>query len=348
MKKTIALIIAVLVLLTTLFSNVAFAANEPAFVAGNAAGKAGDTVEITVSTANNSGIISAKVLIAYDANVLQLVSAAQGTDLTGADLGPTTQNPFIVNWEDTVAPENITTNGVMATLTFKILDTAAAGRTYITLTYDPDDVYDYDFNNVEFATVAGCVTVESSEVDFPSAVTNKGSSIRLDSTNTTTGLRFGATLSKTELGIEGEYNYSKDADVIFGTLMIPKNILEKTGYLSIKELYESGNKNMILDVVAKNIWAQDATTLTYTAVLTDVPEKGWNTTICAVPYMLKDGKFFFGDQMENSYYAVAKSARETDYSDETIAKITDPNKKTAAQVIANKLQSIIDKVNAQG
>ena len=347
MKKSIALIMAVLVLMTTLFSNAVFAAGEPAFVVSNVTGKAGDTVVVTVSTVNNPGIVSAKVKVAYDATVLQLVSAG-AADFSGVQFGPTTKNPFTVNWEDTLAPEDITTNGSLATLTFKILDTAAAGKSDITLTYNPEDVYDWYMENVTFATVAGSVTVESDDVDLSTALSNKGANIRLESDEMKAGLRFASTISKAELGIDGEYIYSEDADVTFGMFMLPKSLLKDSGYATIKELYESGKQNQILDAVAKRIWQQDEATLTYTAVLTDIPEDNWVSTICAVPYVLKNGKYYFGTQMEKSYYDVAKAARNSTYSDKEIAKITDATEKANAKAIADKLQKILDTVDDQG
>ncbi len=348
MKKSIALIMTVLVVITTLFSNAVFAADEPAFVASNATGKPGDTVEVTVSAQNNPGIVSLKVLVDYDAEVLQLVSAAKGTDFSDTSFGPTTKNPFNMLWDQSHSYENITTNGVIATLTFKILDTAAAGKSDIVLTYDPNDVYDVNMDNVPFATVAGSVTVERDEPDFSAAVSNKGSNIRLESENTTTGLRFASTLSKTQLGIEGDYVYAEDADVIFGMLLLPKDLLEDTEYSTIEELFKSGAENSIFDIKAKKIWAQDETSLTYTAVITDIPEEDWARPIYAVPYMLKGGSYFFGEQMENSYYGVTKAARESDYSDEKIAQIVDETEKANAKAVAEKLQAIIDTVNNQG
>lgn len=350
MKKSIALIMAVLVLATTLLSNAVFAANDPAFVVSNVTGKPGDTVQITVSTANNPGIVSAKVKVAYDANVLELVSAGQGADFTGTQFGPTTKNPFTVNWEDTVAPDNITTNGSFATLTFKILDTAVAGKSDITLTYDPADVYDWYMDDVTFATVAGSVTVEGSgenyAVKFPEATNSNGANIRLATENTAAGLRFAATLTKETLGIEGVYSYD-DSDVKFGMLLLPTYILEASGYDTLSEYFLSGTATSILNIEAKNIWAQDDELITYTAVVTNIPENKWQTKVEAVPYMLKDGKYYFAeaDKAQKTYYGVAKEAREGKYSDSEINAITDPAQKEAAQKIAEELQKIVDAID---
>ena len=346
MKKSIALIMAVLVLMTTLLSNAVFAANEPAFVASNVTGAPGDTVQVTVSVANNPGIVSAKVKVGYDESVLKLESAAAGeSDYTTAYFGPTTKNPFSVTWEDFLATEDITTNGVVATLTFTILDTAAAGKSDITLAYNPDDVCDVNMDNVTFATVAGSVTVVKNDVDYSTAISNKGANIRLEAENITPGLRFASTLSKADLGIEGDYIYDANADVTFGMLLLPKEILEDTAYSTVDKLFMSGESNDIAKVVGKKVYEQNDTTLTYTAVLIDIPEESWAMTICAVPYVFKDGEYYFGAQMENSYYKVAKAARSSQYSDSAIAKITDATEKAKMKAIADKLQAIIDEVD---
>ena len=353
MKKSIALIMAVLVLMTTLFSNAVFAANEPAFVANNVTGKAGDTVQITVSTVNNPGIMGLKIYVGYDEKVLELVSATAGTSFSDTSFGSTDENPFNMLWDGSLAGSvnvgaNNTANDVIATLTFKILDTAATGKSDITLTYPSGWVYDNNWEDVDFATVAGSVTVESDDVDLSTALSNKGANIRLESDEMKAGLRFASTISKAELGIVGDYTYSADADVAFGMFMLPKSLLKDSGYATIKELYESGKQNQILDAVAKRIWQQDEATLTYTAVLTDIPEDNWVSTICAVPYVLKNGKYYFGAQMEKSYYDVAKAARNSTYSDKEIAKITDATEKANAKAIADKLQKILDTVDDQG
>lgn len=350
MKKSIALIMAVLVVMTTLLSNAAFAANDPAFVVSNATGKPGDTVQVTVSTENNPGIVSLKVLVGYDANVLELVSATKGAEFSDTSFGPTTKNPFNILWDYSHSYEDITTNGVVATLTFKILDTATAGKSDITLTYDPNDVYDVNMDNVTFTTVAGSVTVEGSgenyAVKFPEATNSNGANIRLATEDTAAGLRFAATLAKETLGIEGVYSYD-DSDVKFGMLLLPTYILEASGYDTLSEYFLSGTATSILNIEAKKIWAQDDELITYTAVVTNIPENKWQTKVEAVPYMLKDGKYYFAeaDKAQKTYYGVAKEAREGKYSDSEINAITDPAQKEAAQKIAEELQKIVDAID---
>ena len=148
----------VLLLILGLFPLSALAENtSPAFVIDGGKAQQGDTVQVTLSTLNNPGIVSLKVKIGYDSNVLSL-TAMEGADFEGITFGPVTKNPATVNWLNSLEPNN-TTNGVVAVLTFNVLETAKDGDTLITATYNPNDVFDYNQNNVAFDVVNGVVAV---------------------------------------------------------------------------------------------------------------------------------------------------------------------------------------------
>lgn len=342
MKKIIALVLAMTMLFAVSATMNVFAADEPTFTVNSVSGKPGDTVEVVISVENNPGIIGAQLYISYDSNVLELTAKpTPGDDFSDMSYAKyLTDNPYNMLWDGSLDGNN-TANGTYATLVFRIKDTASVGTTALTIWYDEGTVYDEDWTDIEFAVVNGSVTVEEDTVDFEAATEYKGANIRLESTDLPTGLRFATTVSKADLGIEGEYAYAEDADIIFGVFMLPKKHLTSSGYATLQELVESGTSDKVLDVVAKKIYAQDETTITYTAVLTGIPEKDWETVVYAVPYVLKGGKYYFAEQINNSYYSVAKTAREGTYSDASIAAITDPAKKAEAQEIASKLDDII-------
>ena len=347
MKKIIALVLTMAMLFTAAATMNVFAADEPAIVVNNVSGKPGDTVDVVVSLENNPGIIGAIIYIGYDSNVLELTAKpTPGDDYSDMSFSKyLTENPYNMLWDGSLDGNN-TANGTFATLTFKIKDTAPVGTTAITVTYEDGTIYDEDWVDVNFAKVNGSVTVEAEEVDegidYEAATEEKGANIRLESATVPTGLRFATTVTKADLGIEGEYEYAEDADLIFGVYMLPEKLLEETAYDTLQALIESGEEHRALNIVAKRIYEQDDTTLTYTAVLTAIPQKDWKTTVLAVPYVLKDGVYYFANQVEDSYYEVAKKARETTYSVENIAQITDPVEKAAAEEIATKLDKIIN------
>ncbi|MBR3844668.1 MAG: hypothetical protein IKM39_04095, partial [Clostridia bacterium] len=148
--------------------------NAPAFVIENITARAGDTITVAVKIKNNPGIVSAKVKVAYDADVLEVLSLEAG-DFDGITFSPVTNNPLVFNWMDSIHPNN-TTNGALAYITFKVKDTAAVGTTPLTITYDGDDVFDFDYNNVAFGKVNGVVTIAEytpGDVNDDGAIDNK-------------------------------------------------------------------------------------------------------------------------------------------------------------------------------
>ena len=129
----------------------------PMFIVDGATAKAGDTITVAVRTEKNVGIVSLMLDIGYDANVLELISIT-GKDFNGVSFGPLNSNPIAVNWLDALNPNN-TTNGTIALLTFKVKDEAAVGTTSITVSYDAENVYDFDINNVTFGTQNGTIEI---------------------------------------------------------------------------------------------------------------------------------------------------------------------------------------------
>ncbi len=133
---------------------------EPTIQVDSVDAAAGDTVRVNVRIAYNPGIISAKTAIGYDTSKLEL-TAAEAADFAGVQFGPLDGDNLYINWVHSTTAENSTEDGVLAVLTFRVLDTAAHGDTEITVNYDPDDVFDYDLDNVYFATESGTVTVHT-------------------------------------------------------------------------------------------------------------------------------------------------------------------------------------------
>ncbi len=132
---------------------------EPTIKVDSVDAAAGDTVRVNVRIAYNPGIISVKTAIGYDTSKLEL-TAAEAADFAGVTFG-SPGNGMNINWMDPLAESNNTADGVLAVLTFRVLDTAAHGDTAITVTYDLEDVFDYDLDNVYFVTESGTVTVHT-------------------------------------------------------------------------------------------------------------------------------------------------------------------------------------------
>ena len=141
---------------------------NPTITVGNVSGKPGDTVTVAVRISENPGIIAARLKISYDANAVILTNVADcgilGEYRFGDDLS---SNPYIVTWSNGTARTDYTANGDLVRLTFKIADNAQAGNLPITISYDEEEIYNKDLENIAFATTAGTITVEESEVIAP-------------------------------------------------------------------------------------------------------------------------------------------------------------------------------------
>ncbi len=129
----------------------------PVFWVESLTAQAGETRSLSVRVNNNPGIVSAKLALSYDTNVLEGVSVVLG-DFPEVSFGPVMESPWIFNFMDAINPNNAT-NGVLATVTFKIKETASVGEYPLTLSYNPADVFDYNLSPVSFDLVQGSVTV---------------------------------------------------------------------------------------------------------------------------------------------------------------------------------------------
>ena len=214
---------------------------------------------------------------------------------------------------------------------------------------------DYDINNIQGRYVKLVITKTNKTQEAPltlkeisfkatTAAPNKrdrvyseGGSIRLavDAEKIKSGLRFAATVVKYNLGIEGDYAYSDDAEMKFGMFLIPEDMLEGK---TLAE-YLKGGVQQALDVPARRIYEQDDDYVTYTAVITDIPEKDYDREIVALPYMLQNGEYTYFDEMTRNYKGVALAARSTTFSDSKIMNMAETKK---AQYIetAKKLDAL--------
>ncbi len=132
------------------------------FVVGDVTAHAGDTVVVPVCVENNPGIVSLKLAVYYDTAMLELVSHEVGDfdTVENVSFGPIENHPFIINWIDALTTENVTENGVVVYLTFAV-KADAEGTTQISVSYDPNDVFDMSLNNVKFECIPGTVTIEN-------------------------------------------------------------------------------------------------------------------------------------------------------------------------------------------
>ena len=133
-------------------------ADTPTMSVSSVSGNPGDTVEVTVTLKNNPGIFSFCVGVEYDDTVMTMTDVK----LTEGFGGSITADNRIV-WLGEAA--DVSTDGVVLTLTFTILATAEQGsESVIMLTYTEGDICNYDEEDVFFAIVEGKVTVGTEHV----------------------------------------------------------------------------------------------------------------------------------------------------------------------------------------
>ena len=161
LKRPLSLFTAVAMMLTTTFSALpVMAEGVPTFAASSASANPGDTVEITISIENNPGITSAAMDVSFP-DELTLTGVSLKRDVyTGQFNGPQSlpvTKKVRLNWANGLADNS--TNGLFATLNFSVSESAGEGTYPISITYDPDDVFNLEETNIDFQISNGSVTI---------------------------------------------------------------------------------------------------------------------------------------------------------------------------------------------
>lgn len=142
---------------------------------------AGDSVTIDVSLENNTGIIAALFKLEYDNTRLKLTGVQDGKLLAGGTFNPDYNKiPYTMVWNSASA-SNFTDDGVLVSFTFDVLDNAKSGKAYIKLSYNADDVFDVDLNNVSVNVKNGEIDVMKKD-DTENLTSNSGGGISLKPT----------------------------------------------------------------------------------------------------------------------------------------------------------------------
>ena len=161
MKKITITVLAFLLLLQVCaIASYVVAQSEPKIALSSGQGYAGDTVELTVSVEDNTGFGSLELTIGFDKNVLEFVGAecelsggmAQFTPASAAD------GFAVLTYTDI---ENVTSNGNIFTLIFRIKGGAPSGESPLTLSLgDGSFAYDgYDMKDFTASLQNGSVKV---------------------------------------------------------------------------------------------------------------------------------------------------------------------------------------------
>ena len=168
---------------------------------GNHDAKAGETVLVDIILSDNPGIIAALFELEYDHERLCLVGAEDKGLIPGAVFGESFESiPYIMLWNN-ASMSDFTDDGILATLTFRVLENAKGGNAHITLSYDKENVFNAELDNVEIHINNGSVNVLSTEKEEAPA---EGSS---DSKNTSS---FGGALRPVKIPISTDNTKEED------------------------------------------------------------------------------------------------------------------------------------------
>lgn len=125
---------------------------------------AGETVVVTIDLINNPGLASLKLKVTYD-SVLSLQSVVYNTAMGGQTIQPQTMDsPVTIMWVSPFAEYSSDTT--FASLTFVVSEDATPNSVAnISLTYDPNDIYDISENNLNCVVTNGKITIGPTNSD---------------------------------------------------------------------------------------------------------------------------------------------------------------------------------------
>jgi hypothetical protein len=165
MKKQLISIILMLAALLSLVGFSASASDGVTLTVSEVTAAPGAEVEVPILLSNNTGLAGLKVSVAYD-SVLTLIGVEFNSAISEMMTAPqpyTNPQPIAM-----ISPlDDTTANGVFATLTFKVSETAEAGyKASVSITYEPDDVFDGTFTNVPLTVINGSVSDDAPAIVY--------------------------------------------------------------------------------------------------------------------------------------------------------------------------------------
>lgn len=132
--------------------------NGPTFLVETVTAEAGQKrVAVTVSVKNNPGIAAVALNLSHDSG-LTLTEVVYNSQIPGQTMRPQTlKNPVKLIWLNPFA--DVEDDFVLATAYFDVSDTATKGNHQISVTYNPNDVYEMSEENVHFEIAQGSIWV---------------------------------------------------------------------------------------------------------------------------------------------------------------------------------------------
>ena len=131
---------------------------QPTISIDDAIGNVGDIVEVAINLLNNPGIVTMRLGIEFDTNVLRLESADDKNLIPNAFHSDRFTSPYTLLWDNGASRNNFTNSGELVVLRFEIL--AETTGTPITVRYDNAywDIFDTDYNLIYFNIINGTIS----------------------------------------------------------------------------------------------------------------------------------------------------------------------------------------------
>jgi len=119
----------------------------------------GQAVSVDLVLSGNPGIVAALFELKYDTTRLELIDAEDKGLLKGALFSRSFEYyPYIMLW-NSASTKNFTSDGVLATLTFRVKDGAKGGSAFVGVSYNKGDVFDVDLNDAELKIQNGSIEI---------------------------------------------------------------------------------------------------------------------------------------------------------------------------------------------
>ena len=119
----------------------------------------GGIVDVAVSLNGNPDIASLILSLEFDNDALTLEKITYSDEVGGCTMLPEeNESPVKLYWISAIG--DMTGDFTLATLRFKVNNNAAKGDYAVDVTYNPENVFNFDEENVLFEVVDGKITVE--------------------------------------------------------------------------------------------------------------------------------------------------------------------------------------------
>ena len=140
-----------------------------AISAEEAACKVGNTVRIPINLTNNPGLASLKLELSYDTDVFEFVSAENGKVFPSSSFRvPSTDetDAKVLLWNNSTIKENITDNGRIAFVTFRIKDGVQTGKYTVSLLCNAENKDAININGQAVPIQASDISIIANDFEY--------------------------------------------------------------------------------------------------------------------------------------------------------------------------------------